>query len=218
MNKKERGSVSIVSVFLFIIIIALAAVAVYLYMDLRKAKAATPSDALKVPTTENIIEEEEPEEKTDQEIIKDRISMLNGGSDYSTNLTTKTYAVPVNLRSDNGDIHLYLGTDNKLYVEYNDGIDIPGASDSNGAIKGLDLGLQDIVMVYEAEFGGRADQKSAVIILKTDGYFYALRNILNSNYAEEKIDVENPVSCYIPATGAGKTVIIDSKGNSTEIE
>ena len=222
MDKRERGAVSIVSVFLCIIIIALAAVAVYLYMDLRKLKTANASGgSLTLPETKLEDLEEKKENKTSEEIVKDRMSMLDGDSKgYSSNLASRTYAVTVSLRTDDGEIKLYLGTDNKLYVESDqlNGVAVPGASDKFGAIYGIDLGVEDINMVYEAEFGGKNGQKSAIIILREDGYFYALKDILDSNYNEEKIEVENPVNCYIPVTGAGKTIIIDSDGNSTEVE
>ncbi len=221
MDKKEKGAVSIVSIFLCLIIIALAAVAVYLYMDLRKLKNSNASEAIKIPETTIEEKTSTEENKTEAEVIKDRMSLLEGDeSKYSSNLSTRTYAVTASLRTADGDIKLYLGTDNKLYVEADEsnGNEIPGATDKNGAIYGVDLGLRDISMIYEAEFGGRNNQKSALIILREDGYFYALKNILDSNYKEEKIDVEKPVGCYIPVTGIGKTIVIDENGESTEVE
>jgi len=225
MKRRENGAVSIVSIFLVIIIIALAGLAIYLYMDLSKLKKANATASISTPTKEIELEEETKTKKeTETEIIQNRLSELEGNSGvkFSTNLSTKTYAIKAVLRrKDADDINVYLGTDNRLYVEASQsigGIEIPGATNEKGKIYGLDLGLNDLTMIYEAELGGKNNQRSALIILKSDGYFYVLRNILDSNYTEEKIEVKNPVSCYIPATSRGKTIVVDSSGMATEIE
>ena len=135
----------------------------------------------------------------------------------------RTEAEAVEISSNtNGKIgYLILGTDNKLYLEtydYDNDTKIPGASGTGGDYVGKYIGIDNVVRIFEAMHGGHDSGAHGVLILKSNGELYLLRNPGDNDYSQEKIEKEYIVDAYVPISPRGRTYLVDIFGKTHVVE
>lgn len=113
-----------------------------------------------------------------------------------------------------------LGTDKKVYIETDDnsGTKIPGAKGTGGDYEGKYTGIDNVVRIFEAMYGGVDSGAHGILVLKTDGSLYLLRNPADGNYKLEKVEKQYIVDVYVPVSPYGRTYCIDILGNSHVVE